>query len=156
MQIFGVSLKDRLRRIDPILFWTTFFLSVVSIVTVFGAVDNFGKSKLIMQCAMTAVGSIAVLIFANMDYRFFVDRFHLVLFFGSALLLAVTLVFGSSGENIETANRSWLRIPIIGIAIQPSEFVKIAFLFSFSRHIDRVKDKINKPQQSQRLVAHIV
>jgi len=154
MQIFGVSLKDRLRRIDPILFWTTFFLSVVSIVTVFGAVDNFGKSKLIMQCAMTAVGSIAVLIFANMDYRFFVDRFHLVLFFGSALLLAVTLVFGSSGENIETANRSWLRIPIIGIAIQPSEFVKIAFLCTFSRHIDMVKDKINKPLTVLGLVAH--
>ena len=136
MQIFGVSLQDRLRRMDPILFWTTLFLSVVSIVTVIGAVDNFGKSKLIMQCAMTAVGLIAVFIFSNIDYRFFVDRFHVVLFIGSALLLAVTLVFGSSGENIETANRSWLRLPIIGIAIQPSEFVKIALLCTFSRHLD--------------------
>lgn len=154
MRIFGVSLKDRIKRIDPILFWTTFFLSIVSILTVFGAVDNFGRSKLIMQCAMTAVGMVAVFILANMDYRFFVDRFHLILFIGSALLLAITLIFGSSGENIETANRSWLRIPIIDIAIQPSEFVKIAFLCTFSRHIDMVRDKINRPLTLLGLMVH--
>lgn len=145
MRIFGVSLKERMRRVDPILFWTTFFLSAVSILTVFGAVENFGRSKLIMQCAMTAVGIFVMWLIANMDYRFFVDRFHVVLFFGAALLLAITLLFGSSGENIQTANKSWLRLPFIGIAIQPSEFVKIAFLCTFSRHLDMVKDKINRP-----------
>lgn len=154
MRIFGVSLKERIRRVDPILFWTTFFLSAVSILTVFGAVENFGRSKLIMQCAMTAVGMFAMWVIANMDYRFFVDRFHIVLFFGSALLLAITLLFGSSGENIQTANKSWLRIPFIGIAIQPSEFVKIAFLCTFSRHLNMVKDKINRPLTLLGILVH--
>ncbi len=145
MQVFGLSLKDRVKRLDPILFGATTFLSLVSILTVFGAVDNFGKSKLVMQIAMTVAGMIAVFVLANLDYRFFVDRFVWVFLIGSALLLAVTLLFGSSGENIETANKSWLRIPVVGIAIQPSEFVKFTFLCTFSKHIDTVKEQINKP-----------
>lgn len=154
MQIFGVSLRERIGRIDPVLFCACAFLSAMSILTVFGAVDNFGRSKLIMQCAMTVAGTVAVILLANIDYRFFVNRFWLFLLLGSALLLAVTLLFGSSGENIETANKSWLRLPIIGIAIQPSEFVKIAFLCTFSKHIELVKETINRPMTLLWLALH--
>ena len=146
MRIFGESLRSRLGKIDPWLFAATTFLSVISILTVFGAVDNFGKSKLVMQIAMTAAGMIAVFVISNLDYKFIVDRYWLFLLIGSAILLAVTLIFGSTGENMETANKSWLRLPVIGIAIQPSEFVKVAFLCSFSYHLSRVKNKINKPK----------
>ena len=83
-----------IRRIDPILFGLTTFLSLLSILTVFGAVDNFGRSKLVMQIAMTVVGMVAVWILANLDYRFLVDRFFWVLLIGSALLLIITLIFG--------------------------------------------------------------
>ena len=41
-------LMDALRRVDPILLLCTTVLSVVSLVTVYGAVDNFGMSKLKM------------------------------------------------------------------------------------------------------------
>lgn len=154
MRIFGESLKTRLSRIDPILFAATSFLSVISILTVFGAVDNFGKSKLVMQVAMTVAGIIAVFIISNLDYKFIVDRFWLFLLVGSAILLSVTLIFGSTGENMETANKSWLRIPIIDIAVQPSEFVKVAFLCSFSYHLDKVRDSINKPKTLLWIAAH--
>ena len=154
MRIFGMSLRDRIRRIDPILFWAAFVLSLISIVTIFGAVDNFGRSKLIMQCAMTAVGIVALFVIANLDYRFLVDRFSLWLFFGSVVLLAITLLFGKSGENMETGNQSWLQIPFIGIAIQPSEFVKIAFLCTFAGPIDAVKNKLNHPLTLLGLLVH--
>ena len=154
MRIFGESLRTRLSRIDPWLFAATTFLSVISILTVFGAVDNFGKSKLVMQIAMTVAGIVAVFIISNLDYKFIVDRYWLFMLIGSAILLAVTLIFGSTGENMETANKSWLRLPVIGIAIQPSEFVKVAFLCSFSYHLDRVKDRINKPKTLVGLAAH--
>ena len=153
MPVFS-SLKDRIKRIDPILFGAAAFLSLMSILTVLGAVDNFGQSKLKMQIAMTLAGTVAAFLLANLDYRFFVDRFALIFFAGSALLLAITLLFGSSGENIETANKSWLNIPVIGIAIQPSEFVKFTFLCTFSRHIDLVKDSINRPLTLLGLMVH--
>ena len=145
MRVFGVKFGDRIKRIDLILFLASAFLSIVSILTILGSVENFGRIKLIMQIAMTAVGVIGAFILANIDYRFFVDRFWIFMLLGSVLLLAVTLLFGISGTNMETENTSWIIIPGIGIAIQPSEFVKIAFICTFSRHIDMVKDNINKP-----------
>ena len=154
MKMFGMSFKDRLKNIDPILFICTTVLSLMSIVTILGAVDDFGKSKLIMQVAMTVAGIIALFIVANVDYRFFVDRFAIVMFLASAFLLALTLRFGSNGENIETTNRSWLRIPIVDIAIQPSEFVKIAFLCTFAKHIELVREKINHPKSLLGLMLH--
>ena len=154
MKKYGMSLGDRFRHVDPILFICTTLLSFMSILTIYGAVDNFGKSKLTMQIAMTLAGMVALFIVANIDYRFFVDRFAIVMFLASVFLLALTLLFGSTGENMETANRSWIRIPIVNIAVQPSEFVKIAFLCTFSKHIDVVKEKINKPLTLLGLLLH--
>lgn len=154
MKMFGMSFRDRLRHVDPILFICTAVLSLISILTIYGAVENFGKSKLVMQIAMTVVGAIALFIVANIDYRFFVDRFAIVMFLASVFLLAITLLFGSTGENMETANRSWINIPIVNIAIQPSEFVKIAFLCTFSKHIEIVGDKINRPKYLLGLMLH--
>lgn len=154
MRIFGEPLSKRLKCMDPILLACTTFLSLVSILTVIGAVDNFGRSKLVMQVAMTVAGMVAVMILSNLDYHFFVERLSIAMFVASAFLLAITLLFGSTGENIVTANRSWLRLPVVGIAIQPSEFVKITFLCTFSRHIELVKDKINRPLTLLGLLAH--
>ena len=142
------------KRLDPILLICAVVLSSVSILTVFGAVDNFGRSKLIMQMAMTLVGLVALWMLANLDYRFLVDRFFWVFLIGSVLLLLITLVFGSTGESRETANTSWLTIPVIGIAIQPSEFIKLAFLCTFSKHIESVGDELNRPKKLFGLLLH--
>ena len=141
MKSFGRTFGDKIRQIDPILFACTLILSAISLLTIFGAVDNFGRSKLIMQSAMVIVGTVGLFILANFDYRFFVDRFAIFMFLGSVLILAITLLFGSTGENMETANRSWLNIPFINIAIQPSEFVKLAFLCTFAKKIYKKNEK---------------
>ena len=154
MKVFGTTMKDRIKRIDPILFGATAVLSVISILTILGSVENFGRSKLYMQVAMTAAGMVAMFLIANLDYKFFVDRFFIVMFIFSALILAVTLLFGISGQNMETANRSWLVIPGIGISVQPSEFVKIAFICTFSKHLELVRDVINKPLTFLGLMLH--
>ena len=154
MSALGNSIGKRIRCMDPVIFFCTAFLSVMSILTVIGAVETFGRSKLIMQVAMSVAGMLAAFILANLDYHFFVDRLWLVMFLASAFLLAITLIFGSTGENIDTANRSWLRLPVIGIAIQPSEFVKITFLCTFSKHIEMVREKINRPLVLLGLLAH--
>ena len=154
MKIFGATLGERIKRIDPIIFACTSVLSFISILTIFGSVENFGRSKLTMQIAMTLAGIVAVFLVANLDYRFFVDRFYIVMFIASVLLLGITLIFGSTGENMETANKSWLRLPIVGIAIQPSEFVKITFLCTFAKHIDTVKKKLDHPLTLLGLLAH--
>lgn len=154
MKVFRVGIWERIKRIDLLLFLACSVLSAVSILTILGSVENFGRSKLVMQLAMTVVGIACVFFLANLDYRFFVDRFWVIMLLGSVFLLAVTLLFGISGMNMETQNTSWIVIPGIGIAIQPSEFVKIAFICTFSKHIDLVKDKINKLSVLAGLLIH--
>lgn len=154
---FGISVRERLKRMDPLLLICTTLLSVVSLLTIFGAVDNFGRSKLVMQVAMTAVGFVLVFLVANIDYKYLIDKLYIVMFMFSVLFLAVTLLFGISGANMETSNRSWLTIIDVGsltISIQPSEFVKLTFICTFAKHISVVKEKINKPLTLLGLALH--
>lgn len=150
----GQGLATAWRRVDPVLLICTLILTGISLLTVFGAVDNFGMSKLKMQLAMAVLGVVATVVIANLDYHTVVERTFILMFFLSVALLTVTLLFGSSGENRETANRSWLTIPGIGIAIQPSEFVKIAFVCTFAKHLSVARDTINHPKTLLPLAIH--
>ncbi len=137
-------LSDAVRRVDPILLICTTFLSLVSLLTVYGAVDNFGMSKLRMQFAMTVMGVILTFVVANLDYHVILDRLWAVMLLFSVGILGLTLVAGDTGAGVETANKSWLTIPGIGIAIQPSEFVKITFTCTFAKHLSSVRATINQ------------
>ena len=147
-------LLDAVRRVDWVLLLCTTVLSVISLVTVYGAVDNFGMSKLKMQFAMTVLGVILTFVIANLDYHLIVDRLWLFMLIFSVGLLGLTLVAGDTGAGMETNNKSWLTIPIIGIAIQPSEFVKITFICTFAKHLHTVRATINKLKTLLLLGAH--
>ena len=150
----GKYIKECIKSVDPTLLICTALLSLISIVTIFGAVDNFGQRKLIMQIAMTLAGIVAMFVIANIDYHLLVDKLWIFMLAVSVLLLGITLVFGSSGESMETSNTSWLKIPGIGIMIQPSEFVKIAMVCTFAKHISMVRDRINRPKELIGLALH--
>ncbi|MBE6693489.1 MAG: hypothetical protein E7589_01835 [Ruminococcaceae bacterium] len=147
-------LLRRINCVDPVLFVCTLVLTAISIVTVYGAVDNFGQSKLKMQIAMAIVGIILTYVVANLDYHVIVDKLWLFMLIFSIAILTVTLFLGTTGAERETANKSWLTIPIVGIAIQPSEFVKITFICTFSKHLLTVGDRINRPRELLLLLLH--
>ena len=146
--------KKAFSRLDPILLTCTLLLSFLSIITIIGAVDNFGKSKLVMQVAMTFMGIVMTVVVANIDYEKLVDKLWLIMIIGSVALLGITLIFGNSGASRDTANQSWLMIPFINISIQPSEFVKITFICTFAKHLSAVKEKINHPKTLALLALH--
>ena len=144
-------------HIDPWLFACTTLLSVISIVTILSAVENFGKSKLVMQVAMFVVGNFIMLIVANLDYHWVLDKLWLPMIVFSVLILTITLLVGSSGENMVTENTSWLVVLKIGerkIMIQPSEFVKLTLTCTFAKHLDVVKDRVNHPMTLVGLAVH--
>ncbi len=154
MERLKLALSDAVRRVDWVLLACTTILSVISLLTIYGAVDNFGMSKLKMQFAMAVMGFIVTFIVANLDYHVIVDRLWLVMLIFSAALLAITLIAGDTGDSVETSNKSWLTIPGIGIAIQPSEFVKITFICTFAKHLSVVQGTINRPKTLLGLGAH--
>ena len=141
-------------RLDPVLFICATLLSLISIVTIVGAVDNFGASKLRMQIAMFVLGIIVTIVISHIDFRVIVDKLWFYMLVGSVLLLLATLVLGESGQNMETANKSWLKIPGTGLMIQPSEFVKFTFICTFAKHLFTVRGQINKPLNVLLLMGH--
>lgn len=147
--IFGA-----IRCVDPVLFVCVTVLCLISIVTVFGAVDNFGQSKLKMQIAMFLVGSIATVVVASIDFRMFADKLRVPMMAASILLLVITLIWGRSGVTMETGNKSWLKLPLINIMIQPSEFVKFVLVCSFAKHLHDLRGKINHPKSILMLALH--
>ena len=56
MKSYKISFKDRIKSIDPILFWCSLAISLISIVTLISGLEVFGVRRLIMQVAMTVIG----------------------------------------------------------------------------------------------------
>lgn len=141
-------IRNAFARLDKPVLIFSMLITLMSLLTIYSARENFGISKLIMQLAMTIVGICAILVLVNIDYRIFVERYSVILWIVSIALLGITLIIGDTGANgTVTTNRSWLTILNIGgrkFQIQPSEFVKIAFIISFSKHVSSVKKNINK------------
>ena len=138
------------KKLDPVLLACSLLLSAMSIVTLYGGRDAFGTRTVLMQLAMTLVGLVFALIIANIEYQFLTEKLWPLFALASLAFLASVLVWG---EEVGT-NKSWVELPIVGILIQPSEFVKASFILTFSYHLHRVKDTINKPLTLLGLAAH--
>ena len=158
LRSLGKYIKNSFARFDKSVLALSMLITCMSLITIFSARENFGLSKLIMQLAMTIVGICAIMVIVNIDYRLFVERYSFVLLMVSIALLGITLIIGDTGANgTETTNKSWLTIIKIGgtsFQIQPSEFVKIAFIISFSKHLSTVKKTINKIKTLLPLALH--
>lgn len=100
-----------------------------------------GLSELKMQAAATLLGLFGMLIISNIDYEVIVNKLWIPLLILELGLMGFTLVWGRA----QGANRSW--IFIFGVSIQPSEFVKLSYIVTFTKHLDLVRDKINNPLQ---------
>ena len=79
------------------------------------------------QLEISAVGLVAMLVLAQIDYhKFFKPNFVFFLFSGTLLMLAYTSFFGKAHNNA----RRWLKIG--PIEFQPSEIMKFAIVILFA------------------------
>ncbi len=145
-------IKDKISRIDPLIFVCTTLLSLVSLIVLVGARESefAGTRTLVMQIAMTALGLIIMVLLANVDFTNVPAWFFFGIYGLSAVLLVLLLFVGeNAGENI-----NWIKIPIVNISIQPSEFVRASFILTFAKHLSLVEDEINRPKNVLLLALH--
>jgi len=153
MKTYKLSFKDRIKNVDPVLFWCSLAISLISLVTLVCGLEVFGTRRLIMQLSMTVIGVVIIFFIANLDYREVVEKLYIVMFLGSVALMAIVILFG----NAIGGNRSWITVIKVGsfeVGIQPSEFIKATFIVSFSKHLELVKSRINKPGSLFGLLIH--
>lgn len=121
---------------------TAIFAIVLSILGVFmvaGATRGGDNSYVTKQAFAVFLGICFMFIISYVNYEIFLNtKLCVALFSASAVVLVLTLIIGV-GEG----NQSWIEFEGIALNIQPSEFVKVAFIITFAKHLDSVKGRVN-------------
>ncbi len=132
------------RKLDKGLFIAVCSLSIFSVILMYALVTNGVTSKessmYKIQFIATCLGAVIALVMSGLDYHWFTKLWFLY----APLCIGLTLLtFTSLGyqphEGVD--DRAWIDIGFT--TLQPSEFLKIAFIMTFSYHLDKVKDNIN-------------
>ena len=102
-----------------------------------------------IQIAGTFAGVFAAIIISMFNFETFLKRWYL-LAAGGIIPVILTFFFGFAPEG--TDDKAWLDLGFT--TFQPAELLKIAFIVTFTAHVSRVKQNINKPKYLLLLVLH--
>ena len=152
MKIKSVAKKSvMLMEFDWLLFIVTILLSVFGIVMIYSATRSLQTNlNVIVQSGALVLGCAMMLVTCFFDYEQLKNLIKPIYIFAVAILILVLLI--GIGTN-EWGAKSWIRFGPIGI--QPSEIAKVCFVITFSYHLSKVQDDINKPLVILGLLLHI-
>lgn len=156
MKKFWNSVKLFLHETDIWLLLGAVITSVFGLIMVYSATRHnltegqlFTREFLIMLIAVV-LGIGLCLLISYFNYEVF-TRFWLII--GAVCIVSLLLLFPfGTGPQARPDVHTWLDFKIF--SIQPSEFVKIGFIITFGVHLDRLRDKINKPLSILQLGVH--
>lgn len=134
-------------NIDAGLIFAVTLLAVISTLLIYSIVsckmsinEGVGDSYWRTQLFSTIVGIGAAAIISAIDYRKLVKIWFI---FAPAALFLVLLTFTSLGYQRDGADdKAWLNLGFI--QFQPSEVLKLAFILTFSYHLSRDEEDMNK------------
>lgn len=132
--------KTHIKLVDVPFLVLAVSLCVIGLLAINSATLSFETPKfVIVQLFGIVLGLFCALVLSVIDYRTFISKYRYIIAFNVALLL-ITYIFGSSVT--EGTNSNWIDLGII--KIQPSEFAKLFFVYSFAVHLSQVRDKMHK------------
>ncbi|WP_040197348.1 FtsW/RodA/SpoVE family cell cycle protein [Candidatus Soleaferrea massiliensis] len=136
------SIAGYIKGTDKALFFLCILTSGFAVLILAGLSISFpylGRMPIVQGVA--AVGGLVVaIIISKIDYR---TLGKLWKFYVPVLLALVALTFIIGVQNGTADDKAWIPLPF-GLSFQPSEWLKIAFILTFSYHVDAVRDEINK------------
>jgi len=125
-------------------------LAVYGLFMVASAVKGTSNTYITKQAFAVFLGMIFMVLLSYVNYEVFLNiKLTVVLFIAMIGMLILTLVIG-----VGSGNQNWINLSGLSINIQPSEFAKLIFIITFSKHLDIVKGKINKPLNVLLLMLH--
>lgn len=139
-----------IKQTDRTLIFFSLAASIYGLVLIYSATRYLGTMSLVITQAVTIViGLVAMIVLSKIDYHVILSFWKLIAG-ASVLLLIITLLFGTGPSGSE--DKSWLVVG--GRSVQPAEFVKVAFIVTFAKHFDLVKDEITSPKNVLLLCLH--
>ncbi|MGN0182251.1 MAG: rod shape-determining protein RodA [Candidatus Ornithomonoglobus sp.] len=138
------------KEFDWLLFLFVIAAAVIGIIIIYSATRSYGtNSNVIVQSAAGCIGIAAMLLLCFFDYEQFGNVVKYIYLF-AVFILIIVLFFGTAGD---WGARSWIRFGSIGV--QPAELAKVCFVITFSWHLAKVEERVNKPAVLLGLIVHI-
>ncbi|NTW37234.1 MAG: rod shape-determining protein RodA [Syntrophobacteraceae bacterium] len=109
-------------------------IGILNLYSATAKIEMAGTPFYVKQIFWVLIGLTLMVVLAFVEYRFYSDFAYLVYAIASVLLLLV-LVYGI----ITSGAQRWVRIG--SLSFQPSEFVKIAFIFALAKFFHRPPDR---------------
>lgn len=130
---------------DKYIWWIIISLSIVSLLAVFSSTGTLAYKVrggnvfyyLLRHGLILVFGIIITFLLHKVNYRIYL-RLSQILLIVSIPLLLITLV---TGTNLNEASR-WIKIPIIGLTFQSSDFAKFSLIIYVARYLSQNQDKI--------------
>ena len=146
------KLTDFFQKTDVVLWLLTFSAVIYSLLLISSMQRSGDYNYLRPQLAAVVVGMAAAVLISFADYRFLIRRWYFALLIGIALIILV-FIFGMRVDG--TDDMAWIALPG-GVSFQPSEFIKICFIITFSKHLCYLTEKklLEHPLGAATLVLH--
>ncbi len=131
--------KKILGSIDVPLVSLTLIASVLGIVAIFSATYSMGAMRYVLvQAGALLIGFALMLAISRVDYELWGDVTKII-FIGNIILLLLVLFIGMGRDS--TGTRGWIDLGVV--SFQPAEVVKIGFILTFAKHLERVGSDVN-------------
>lgn len=126
--------------------------SAFGLVLIFSAthsLDGGSTRYIVIQSVAIVLGLIGFGILTLIDLEKFTPLWRLLLLLN--ILFQLSLIFFGYEDG---GNKSWLRFG--GIGIQPAELGKLLFIFTFAKHINLLRYRLNRVKSLLMLGAHLL
>ena len=144
------KIADFFRESDKILLLICFFATAFGCMAVFSSTYYKESYRPVMiQSLCMVLGIAAAVVISTLDYEKILSRWYLVGLLGLVPTI-LTFFIGIAPEG--TDDKAWLDLGFT--TVQPSEFLKICFIITFSVHLRKIKPNINKLKYLIPLAVH--
>lgn len=146
---FSYSVSEYFAALDKGLLIVALLLAgfgLAAVNTATAAGSNHDHDMMIQMIGICA-GLLVVFIFSKIDYSL-LGHFSVPIAGICAAVLLITAFIG----NYSGGNTNWLDLGFV--SVQPSEFAKVAFILTFSTHVSKVTDSLNRISTLALLVLH--
>ena len=148
---FMRSVKEGFQGTDKLLLLLCIGLSTLSCVVIYSICYHgfISSSMFYTQLFASILGVVVAVVISFIDYQT-IARFWPLYMAVSLILVLLTFVIGQTPEGSD--DQAWLDLGFIWF--QPSEALKLAFIFSFGFHLTMVKNRVNFLSTFLGLLAH--
>ncbi len=136
MKKIGISKK--IFGDSDIILWLLTVAAVVYSLLLISSMQRAGDyNYLKTQIAAIVLGTVAAVVISKADYRYIIEKWYISAVI-AIVLAGLVFVFGIQVSG--TDDTAWINLPG-GFTIQPSEFIKICFIITFSKHLSYLEEK---------------